>query len=521
MKVSRWGFQLKRIHLAGLGIVLITWFCCGVASNDERPRNAQAHTEFEDTTEDTGIAREETLPEETAGTRIRRDIISNAGGTRAASSSSSKATEGVAPGTVVREATGGTQAKVVFACGATRSNYREFAHFGANTLPRRWGLNPGTSRPGATLTSTKRGPASNPSLCAEGCAVLAFTIPTGSGWGGGAIVDEWFSSPTNLYGSAIRANVALEVGRPTLPVNVRIFTQGDLASDYNWGTTASLSTATLTDVSRFHEIVLHATDRNGTKPFCASATGAIGIQVQRSRSSSVDIPVKLYIKSVTVGDTDTTSDWTPGVTNPQIPGEIHGHANTPTFEHGDGYCRLADNGALAIAADDWVVAGTCQGYGYTYAIGQQLDTKITPSCSASRCTPKLSKISAKGLCASGTIAADPTWKSKAGLGLDFDPMKSGTTGIALTYQMMGTTILRFLLDDGAGNFYCTELDETDEAGTTINLPWETFTTRCWDRWEPGNAYNPSLPIKGIQLSASCLASKTSWFDMCVTGLTTY
>jgi hypothetical protein len=196
-------------------------------------------------------------------------------------------------------------------------------------------------------------------------------------------------------------------------------------------------------------------------------------------------------------------------------------AETPKFGGSDGYCRLANNGAISVASDDWVAAGTCQGYGFTYATGQQKDTKIVPSCNASRCTPKLSKISAKGLCASGTIAADPTWKSKVGLGFDLDPTKRGTAGLALTYQMTGTAILRFLLDDGSGKYFCVELDETDENGSTVNLPWEYFTTKCWDLWDPGIAYNPTWPIKGMQLSASCLAARNSWFDMCVTGLATF
>jgi hypothetical protein len=267
---------------------------------------------------------------------------------------------------------------------------------------------------------------------------------------------------------------------------------------------------------------LHATDKKGSRPFCASSTGAIGIQVQRSRNTNIDIPVKLYLKAVAIGDESNRSDSKFGKrpTNTESAGHSRDTFDT-RFDGKDGYCRLADNGALNVAADDWVVMGTCQGYGYTFTSGGNKDTKISPACSASRCTPKFSKISTRSLCSSGTIAADSTWQSKAGLGVDFDPMKSQTSGLSLTYQMNGTTLLRFILDDGKGNLFCVDLDETDEAGTTINLPWDAFSTRCWDRWNPGAIYHPKWPIKGVQLTASCLAEKSSWFDMCISGIATF
>jgi hypothetical protein len=369
---------------------------------------------------------------------------------------------------------------------------------------------------------TRRGPVSNPTLCAEGCAVLSFVVPAGTGWGDGAIVDEWFPTSTNLVGVEFVAAVALEIPRPHLPVNVRIFTQGGATTGYTWGTTASMSTPLVADVSRFHSLALRVVDRGGKVPFCASATGAIGIQVQRSGPTPRDIPVKLYIRSVDLGTEGDLGHFARAAATSNTASSIAASPFHPTtFSGNDGYCRLASDGSLAIAADDWIVAGTCQGYGYTYALGRQKDTKIVPACSASRCTPRLAKLNPRGLCASGTIAADPTWRSKTGIGFDFDPIKSGTSGLALSYQMTGTAILRFFVEDVNGTSYCMDLDETDENASTIHVPWEFLTTKCWDRWDPGLAYDPRLPMKGVHLSASCLAEKSSWFDMCVTGLATY
>lgn len=516
MNTSRGILRSKRFYLTGLVAVLLGWLCCDLDLGGEPQRVAVAMGGSSDVASNVhaldGRDRSETLQTAVSGMHSSPQ----AGGARTSGEAGSQAPANGG-------ATGLSKGTTAAVCGAIPSSYEEHSRFVALSLPRRWGLNTGASQPGATLISTKRGPASNPGLCARGCAVLSFTIPAGSGWGGGAIVDEWFATPTNLYGATVRAQVALELARPSLPVNVRIYTQGDIASNYSWGTTASLATATLADVSSFHEIVLHPVDRRGNNPFCASATGAIGIQVQRSRTTTSGIPVKLYIKSVTIGDEVANDEVALGLGGQRGQGDNRGRRQTlrPEFGGEEGYCRLAESGSLQVAADDWVTAGTCQGYGFTYTLGERTDTKVVPACSASRCTPRLSKISSRGLCASGTIAADPTWKSKVGLGFDLDPTKKNTTGLALTYQMSGTAILRFLLDDGEGSLFCADLEETEDDPTTVNLPWESLTTRCWDRWEPGAPYDPSWPIKGIQLSASCLASKSAWFDMCITGLATY
>lgn len=421
----------------------------------------------------------------------------------------------------------GAQQRAYRTCATIASTYQEHTEFVHTASSSRWGVNRGSSQPGTSLTFTKRGPSANPNLCATGCALLAFTIPPGEGWGDGAIVDEWFGATTNLYGAQVVAKVALELPRAHLPVNVRLYAQGDAASDYSWGTTASRPNAILSDISRFHEIVLRPSNRSGAKPFCAAATGAIGIQVQRSRSSSVEIPVKLYIKSVAV--TSGTSAEASALLGPGGAGETdagaHASGNSPRpalngFEK-DGYCQLASNGALSVASDDWVAAGTCQGYGFTVALGRHKDTKVVPRCDASRCTPSLSRISATGLCVNGTLAADPSWQSKVGVGFDFDPAKKSSSGLALGYRMSGTAILRFHLEDKNGNQFCVDLEETEDEGAMLHIPWSYFSTRCWDRWDPGTSFNPNGPLKGMQLVASCRAEKTSWFDMCVTSLATF
>ncbi|MGE5789191.1 MAG: hypothetical protein ACM3ZE_31670, partial [Myxococcales bacterium] len=409
-------------------------------------------------------------------------------------------------------------------CSSTPSTYHEESQFNIFGNASRWTLNRASSQPGTSFTTTKRGPISNPGLCADGCALLAFTIPAGEGWGGGAIIDEWFAASTNLNGATVVAKMALEVSRPHLPVNVRVYAQGDAASNYAWGTTASVSSATLSDVSRFHEVVLRPSSRRGNNGFCAANVGAIGIQVQRTRTTTDEIPVKLYVKSVVVGQTLSSAvdaGHDDAGANQGRTAQKSGLGAANRRFGSDGYCELAKDGAISVASDDWVAAGTCQGYGYTYAQGNRADTKVVPKCDGSRCVPALSRISASGLCANGTIAADPSWKSKVGLGFDFDPSKARSSGVALTYHMAGTAILRLQLADTKGNYYCADLDETDDYATTIQLPWEFLTTRCWDRWDPGVAYNPAWPIQGLQLVASCRADKNSWFDMCLMGLATF
>lgn len=521
MKLSRHVMESKRLQLAAIAGIIAVWVSCYVGGTDDPNRSAFARSSAE--LESSGVndaalandaapAGDSSQPEWQSG----RDLGTSTSGGHSNDHHSMSSGSRPPPGAPNHSTQG---------CATIPSTYRQRSIFSENEL-NRWSVNRGASQPGTSFTFTKRGPASNPSLCAAGCALLAFTIPAGEGWGGGAIVDEWFDTTTNLYGSTIVAQVALELPRAHLPVNVRLYTQGDELSGYAWGTSASRPTSILSDLSSFHDILLRPVDRRSPRPFCAAAAGAIGIQVQRSRISLVDIPVKLYVNSVEVGSDAGGKEQSlaiGGSESENAPSSDPVSSSVATLDPfgKDGYCQLAANGAISIAADDWVAAGTCQGYGYTYVIGRRKDTKVVPACDAVRCSPALSRISSTGLCASGTVAADPNWNSKVGVGFDFDPSKKSTSGLALGYRMSGTSILRFQIEDPKGNYYCVDLEETDEEGSLIYIPWNYFSTRCWDRWDPGTSFSQYWPIRGMQLVASCRADKNSWFDMCVTSLATF
>lgn len=520
MKVG-W-IRSKWFRLAAISAVVAAWISCCVCTSEKADR--ASITQSDDG--DGDVLESSEAPQHDQDSLIDRRVAWSSLGGHTARLSTLLGLAGKHESSTQPTAVGQPLRRQADACATVASTYQETSEFVQSALPLHWGVNRGSSQPGTSLTFTKRGPPANPSLCATGCALLAFTIPPGEGWGGGAIVDEWFSASTNLYGATVVAKVAIELPRAHLPVNVRLYSQGDAASEYAWGTTASRPISMLSDVSRFHEIVLYPSNRGGAKPFCAFATGAIGIQVQRSRSTSFEIPVKLYIKSVVVTsgtDAQAAARVGRGGAGAVDAGIESGNAPRPTLDgfERDGYCQLASNGAISVASDDWVAAGTCQGYGFTYTLGRQKDTKVSPKCDASRCTPSLSRISATGLCANGTLAADPTWQSKVGVGFDFDPAKKSSSGLALGYRMSGTSILRFHLEDKNGNQYCIDLEETEDEGSMIHVPWSYFSTRCWDRWDPGTSFNPNWPLKSMQLIASCRADKTSWFDMCVTSLGTF
>ena len=235
----------------------------------------------------------------TGGTSSKGGSTSASGGATTASGGASA--NGGASSTSKGGTTGSGGASgtsTVAACGTTDSSYTEDAQFSATALPTRWVLNTQAMVTGATLTPGTASPAANSTLCAGGCAVLTMTIPAGAAWGGTSIVNEWFAAETNLVGSTITFKAALEVdSAAAASLSVQAFTQGGGSSSYAWGSTGTITTSTLADVSAFHDIVVKPV--NGGN-YCASGTGAVGVQIQRSAATTADIVAKLYIKSVTI-----------------------------------------------------------------------------------------------------------------------------------------------------------------------------------------------------------------------------
>jgi hypothetical protein len=214
-------------------------------------------------------------------------------------STSTDATGGVA--------TGGTSSTgTVAVCESSPSTYSETATFTSSAAAPSWNLNTNSSQTGSTYEYTTTSPAGS-TICQDGCGVLSFSIPAGTGWGGGTIVDRWFASPLNLFGNSVKAQVALEVDAASASkVVVQLFAQGGSATNYAWGSNAT-ATSSVADTTAWHDLSLAVAN---TGSFCASNTGAVGLIVQRNADTTTDIPVKLYIKSVVIGS--TTSNGTGG-----------------------------------------------------------------------------------------------------------------------------------------------------------------------------------------------------------------
>lgn len=197
--------------------------------------------------------------------------------------------------------TGGTSAA---ACGTTKSVFAQTLTFTSDYAPLALGPSPPS---GASLSHTTTGPASNPTLCAAGCAMLsmAYVKSTGST---AVIAGEVFSTVTNLLGATVTFNIAVDDPGTKAPIQVDLWSGGDASAGWTWGHTTSVSGTGLTPYDPANGFTALATTpaladlaaSSGT--YCAAATFAIGLQLQNTAdiSTSTAGPVTIYIGSVTI-----------------------------------------------------------------------------------------------------------------------------------------------------------------------------------------------------------------------------
>jgi hypothetical protein len=132
--------------------------------------------------------------------------------------------------------------------------------------------------------------------------------------------------------------------------------------------------------------------------------------------------------------------------------------------------------------------------------------------------------SSNEFCASGTIAANPSYKSWAAAGFNVNqaqstagspanPLQLSGSSITVNYQNKGTSGLHLQLLDNSFNFWCYDLKAVTGP---VTIPLDKFNTKCWDN--TGSAFQSGTSIQAIQLVASGSNSVSVAYNFCFEGL---
>jgi hypothetical protein len=133
---------------------------------------------------------------------------------------------------------------------------------------------------------------------------------------------------------------------------------------------------------------------------------------------------------------------------------------------------------------------------------------------------------AQNFCASGTVAANSTYKSWANAGFSVNQDQSGASGSSSSLVLTGSTIsigyvnrggseLEFQFYDGS-NYWCYILPAS-ATPTTTTIPFSSLNTQCWDGL--GSAFTSGTAISNISLVVPGGNVSSTPFDFCFLGLT--
>ncbi len=174
-------------------------------------------------------------------------------------------------------------------------------------------------------------------------------------------------------------------------------------------------------------------------------------------------------------------------------------------------------GSLTLGDGGYVQGTGFKGYAWTGTENPSKGSSISP-VDFSACTA-----SAKGLCASGSVAAVSDYTGVAMLGVNLNqaalpPNPLGTysptgTGVTITYSGSGTSLRVQIQAAGGGSDANLRWCATLTSGTQIL--WSQFNTKCWDG--TGTAYaGQALESVMILAPGDNLAARP--FNFCLTNL---
>lgn len=133
---------------------------------------------------------------------------------------------------------------------------------------------------------------------------------------------------------------------------------------------------------------------------------------------------------------------------------------------------------------------------------------------------------AQNFCASGTVAANSTYKSWANAGFSVNQDQSGASGSSSSLVLTGSTIsigyvnrggseLEFQFYDGS-NYWCYILPPSTTP-TTTTIPFSSLNTQCWDG--QGDGFTSGTAISNVSLVVPGGNVSSTPFDFCFLGLT--
>ncbi len=180
-------------------------------------------------------------------------------------------------------------------------------------------------------------------------------------------------------------------------------------------------------------------------------------------------------------------------------------------------------GTLSVVSG-YVTAGTYAGYGFAYKGDKSnATTCVAPVCGTTGCTPVFGT---SALCAVGTVTADSTYNSVAGVGFNLKQTSAGeapgsvaepatiTVGAQLDTATMAYA--RIQIVDSTGAAYCVK-EGTWSSGTAI--PIGSFNATCLDTTDPkAKAMTAGTLIQSVHILIPSDATADHPFNMCLTGV---
>ncbi len=173
-----------------------------------------------------------------------------------------------------------------------------------------------------------------------------------------------------------------------------------------------------------------------------------------------------------------------------------------------GTMKIATDGYASIPAGLYML----HGYIYSFAGGSMSSIKLDYSTQ-------------RYFCASGDVAANPTYVSYAGAGVNVNQVmaSSGSTVdslvidakyIVVSFTNQAGSPLRVQLNDASNNDWCYDISN---ATSPVTIALTSFNTRCWDN--SGSAFMPGTAITTIQLLVPGDSVVDRPFDFCLLGVT--
>lgn len=185
------------------------------------------------------------------------------------------------------------------------------------------------------------------------------------------------------------------------------------------------------------------------------------------------------------------------------------------------------DGGLGTGGTNSVVAPVVSDSGYvTMSAGTTVLAGFISSATAGSGSSIALTYGTSNFCASGTVAANSTYKSWANAGFSVNQDPSGASGSSSSLVLTGSTLsigyvnrggseLEFQFYDGS-NYWCYLLPPSSVAATAT-IPFSSLNTQCWDGH--GSAFTSGTAIRSVSLVVPGSNVSSTPFDFCFLGLT--